>query len=128
MRGSPIVGQTCMPENYDMAALLDTLLAERAARMELQSGAPPRIVDLPGDVGEGSGVLDVAPLTRDGVLQLLTAIASPEQLRELELCGSITLTHIHSGGKLGIGRFRVTAEIDHAGVRAELQYLGKAAS
>lgn len=128
VRESSIDGQTCMAENYDVAALVDTLIAEGATRLRVQSGTQPRIVDIPTESGVTSGVLDVAPVTTDGALALLRAIASPEQLRELELCGSARFIHIHSSGAVGITRVRVTAEIGHGVVRMELQYLGRAGS
>jgi hypothetical protein len=115
-----------MAENYDVAALVDTLIAEGATRMEVQSGTQPRIVDIPAESGVTSGVLDVAPVTTDGALGMLRAIASPEQLRELELCGSARFMHIHSSEAVGITRVRVTAEIGHGFVRMGLHYLGKA--
>ena len=116
-----------MIENYTMADLLDTLINERASRIELQCGSQPRILDIPGEFGALTGVLDVAPVTAQKAIELLQSIASPEQMRELDLCGKTRFTHIHSV-TFGPQRIRVTGEVHHDDVTIHLENAGTAGS
>ena len=114
-----------MVESYSIAELLDTFVAERATRMLIKSGAQPTI-ELPSDTGTTLGVLDIAPPTADKVLDLLRVIASPEQIRELELCGRLRFRYVHADSGLGASiqvSVRVSAHIDHDIFKLELQNL-----
>jgi hypothetical protein len=116
--------KTVVTEKYNMAALLDTLIAERATRIAMESGSQPKI-DIPVEGVFQSCVMDIAPITTQQAIELLQCIASAEQMRELDLCGRTSFTHIHSAPS-GAGRIRVTGEIHHDVVTIYLDHLGTA--
>jgi hypothetical protein len=111
-----------------MAALIHTLIGEGADRIELQGGSQPRIFGVHDGRGVQDTVIDVTPCTAQEAVGLLRSVASPEQMRELELCGSTRFTHIHSAPS-GARRIRVTGEM-HRGDALSicLQNLGPAGS
>lgn len=116
-----------MTEIYNMATLLDLLIHEGASRIAVQSGSQPRILDIPGEYGAKAGIVDVAPVTAPKAIELLECIASPEQMRELDLCGRTRFTCIHSV-PFGARRIRVTGEIHHDVVSIHLENFGAAGS
>ena len=68
---------------YSMKDLLNLAAQQGAAELRLEPGRPPMMV-LHGKVR----VLDGPPVTSDQISELFRGIATDEQRRELDLCGS----------------------------------------
>jgi len=92
-----------MPGMYSMKDLLNLVAQQGAAELRLEPGRPPMML-LHGKVR----VLDGPLVTSDQITELFRGIATDEQRRELDLCGS---TH-----------FRYAAENSaHFSVRADIR-------
>jgi Tfp pilus assembly ATPase PilU len=101
---------------YCMADLLNLLLREGAEELRLETGKPPEMV-LRGQ----SRVLDQPPLTIDHVTELLKAVASPAQMKELENCGDVRFNHTAQHSE----RFGVAASLKRENMILRLRNLGK---
>ena len=72
-----------MPGTYSMKDLLNLVAQQGADELRLESDRPPTML-LHGKVR----VLDGPPVTSDQITELFRGIATDEQRRELDLCGS----------------------------------------
>src|SRR6185369_5634797 len=73
---------------YCMKDLLNLAAEQRAAELRLEHGRPPMML-LRGKVR----VLDGPPVTNDHINELFRGIATTEQRRELDLCGSALFSY-----------------------------------
>ncbi len=73
---------------YSMKDLLNLVAQQGAAELRLEPESPPMML-LHGKVR----VLDGPLVTSDHITELLHGIATDEQCRELDLCGSIHFTY-----------------------------------
>ena len=77
-----------MPGMYSMKDLLNLAAQQGAAELRLDPGRPPMML-LHGKVR----VLDGPLVSSDQISELFQGIATDEQRRELEVCGSVHFTY-----------------------------------
>lgn len=73
---------------YSMKDLLNLVAQQGAAELRLECARPPMML-LQGKVR----VLDGPSVTSDHITELLHGIATDEQRRELDVCGSVRFTY-----------------------------------
>ena len=95
-----------------MQDLLKLISAERAERLLLQVGKPPALY-LRGE----AHLVEGPHVTRENAAALFQSLASPEQVRELDVCGDSRFIYSSPQGT----KFRITAKVEREDISLEIR-------
>jgi Tfp pilus assembly ATPase PilU len=104
-----------MANDYEMDDLLSLLTSENAEGLVIEVGQPPMVI-----LGGGEHTIDGPVVTPENAAQLFEAVATPEQLKELDRCGDVKFVFVSDkASRFGIrGTLRqnnIIIEIDNLG-------------